>query len=154
MQKFFFHAILLHLLILPTLINTELNNFGISINMPMNKNDHTIFTQRISEEMAQGKSLHLSGSHSKILKIQDILTFIACVDRYFNFLLDSSNQDQEAFKLVEISLIDIARARKMLRPQDVTADEEFDLRKAIDTLTAKVNAYKHTDNIDPEMYTN
>ncbi len=40
----------------------------------------------------------------------------------------------------------------MLRPQDVNADDEYDLRLALRKLTTQINGYTHTDNIEPDEY--
>ena len=131
---------------------TTLNNFGISDIFPTKSDDNATFDQRIAEEMLDGQQLNIHGRHVTNLKIQNILDFIPRLEAYFQSLLNTQNHDAQNFKLAQLALVDIAKAKKMLRPQDVSADNEHDLRLALQAITTKINAYTHSDNVEPESY--
>jgi hypothetical protein len=129
-----------------------LNNFGISDIFPTKSDDNNTFDQRIQEEMLGGKQLNIHGRHVTNLKLQDILNFIQKIDAYFEHLLNTQNHNPHDFKIAQLALIDVQKAKKMLRPQDVSADDEYDLRVALGAITTKINGYFHDDNVEPEDY--
>ena len=131
---------------------STLNSFGISDIFPTKSDDNTIFDQRISEEMLAGKQLMIHGRHVTNLSLQDILNFIPKLDAYFENLLNTQNHNPQDLQLAQLAIIDIQKAKKMLRPQDVSADDEHDLRIALRAITTKINGYTHTDNVEQDEY--
>lgn len=144
----------LHVIILTLSIFTthqtlpKLNSFGISDIVPTKSDDNDIFDLRIAEEMLQGQLLDISGRHVTNLKLQQILNFIPKIDAYFENLLNTHNHNRQDFHLAQLAIIDVQKAKKMLRPQDVSADDEHDLRLALGALTTKINNYYHADEIE------
>jgi hypothetical protein len=132
----------------------KLNSFGISDILPTKSDDNHIFDLRIEEEMLEGRSLDISGRHVTNLKLQQILDFIPKIDAYFENLLNTHNKNQHDFHLAQLAIIDVQKAKKMLRPQDVSADDEHDLRLALGRLTTKINNYSHTDEIESYPHNN
>ncbi len=126
----------------------KLNSFGISDILPTKADDNDIFDLRIEEEMLNGQLLDISGRHVTDLTLQQILDFIPKIDAYFENLLNTHNHNQQDFHLAQLAIIDVQKAKKMLRPQDVSADDEHDLRLALGALTTKINNYYHTDEIE------
>ena len=86
------------------------------------------------------------------MTLQEILHFIAKLQAYFENLLNTQNHDPQALQIAELAIIDIQKAKKMLRPQDVTAEDEHDLRRALQAIMDKINGYSHTDNIEQDQY--
>jgi len=84
--------------------------------------------------------------------LQQILDFIPKLEAYFQHLLNTQNHDPKAFKMAQLAIRDIEKAKKMLRPQDVSADDEQDLRAALAAIKTKINNYKHDDEVEPEDY--
>ena len=128
-----------------------LNNFGISDIVPTKSDDNQVFDQRINEEMAHG-NLILSGRHTQSFTLQDILDFIPRIEKYFQHLLDTHNKNPEALRLVRLAIIDVQKAKKMLRSNKVTPEEEHKLRLMFDPIKVKINAYQHTDNVEASSY--
>ncbi|MBV8660589.1 MAG: hypothetical protein JO129_00370 [Candidatus Dependentiae bacterium] len=129
----------------------ELNEFGISNIFPTHTDDNDAFDQRIQEEM-MNNNLQISGRHTESLTLQNILDFIPKIDVYFENLLDTNNQNPDDFKLAELAVRDVEKAKKMLKPQDVTPADEHDLRIALNRINTKINAYDHTDAIEASSY--
>jgi len=130
----------------------KLNNFGISDIFPTKSDDNKTFDLRIAEEMLGGQQLNIHGRHVTNLKVQNILDFIPKIDAYFENLLNTQNHNTHDLKIAQLAIIDVQKAKKMLRPQDVSADDEYDLRVALGAITTKINGYFHDDNIEPEDY--
>ena len=129
-----------------------LNNFGISDIFPTKSDDNAIFDQRIEEEMLHGQQLNIHGRHVTNLTLQDILDFIPKLDAYFENMLNTQDHNPHNLQIAQLAIIDIQKAKKMLRPQDVSADDEHDLRLALGAIMTKIDAYTHTDNVEPEVY--
>jgi len=133
-------------------ITPTLNSFGVSDIFPTKSDDNDTFDLRIAEEMLGGQQLNIKGRHVTNLKLQDILNFIPRIDAYFENLLNTQNHNPHDFKIAQLAIIDVQKAKKMLRPQDVSADDEHDLRLALGAITTKINGYFHDDNVEPEDY--
>lgn len=134
-------------------VSAKLNNFGISDIIPSHADDNNAFDLRISEELTNGKPLEFHGRHTTSFTLSDILKFIPQIDACFqNFLNHADNQDPNDFELIRLAIIDVEKAKKMLSPQDVTSDDEHDLRYLFDPIKTEVNAYKHTDNVEGSSY--
>jgi hypothetical protein len=130
----------------------ELNQFGISDIIPTVNDDNATFDQRIQEEMID-TNLEISGRHTESLTLQNILDFIPKIDACFqNFLNNPDNQNPNDLELIKLAIIDVEKAKKMLKPQDVTPEDEHDLRILFNPIKTKVNAYDHTDNIEASSY--
>ena len=56
------------------------------------------------------------------------------------------------FELIKLAIIDVEKANKILRRQDVTAEDEHVLRDLFNPIKTKINASKHTDNIEGSSY--
>jgi hypothetical protein len=132
-------------------IFAELNEFGISNIVPSHADDNTIFDQRISEEMTND-GLKLSSRHTNSLTSQSILYFIAHIKAYFNNLLNTNDKSPDDLELAKLAIIDVEKAKKMLKPQDITPQEAHDVRNAFNSIKTKINAYTHTDNIEGSSY--
>ena len=134
-------------------LNAKLNQFGISDLIPSHADDNKIFDQRISEELLNGKSIKFRARRTTNFTIQDILQFIPRIDAYFQYYLNStSNRNPNDFELIKLAIIDVEKAKKMLRRQDVTAEDEHVLRDLFNPIKTKINGYKHTDNIEGSSY--
>ena len=134
-------------------ISATLNTFGISDVIPSHADDNDTFDVRISEELTNGNSLELHGRHTTSFTLKDILKFIPQINACFqNFLNHADNRDPNDFELIRLAIIDVEKAKKMLRPQDVTNDDEHDLRYLFDPIKTEINAYKHTDNVEGSSY--
>lgn len=53
---------------------------------------------------------------------------------------------------IKLAIIDVEKAKKMLKSQDVTPYQEHLLRAALGSIKTKVNAYSHTDAIEGSSY--
>ncbi len=130
----------------------ELNQFGISDIVPTHADDNNTFDQRIGEEMTDG-NLTLKARRTESFTVQDILKFIQKINNDFeNFLNNPDNQDPDALEDIKLAIIDVEKAKKMLRSQDVTPYQEHLLRAALGSINTKVNAYNHTDAIEGSSY--
>ena len=129
----------------------ELNEFGISDIFPTHADDNDAFDQRIQEEMIN-TNLQISGRHTESLTLQNILNFIPKINTYFENLLDTNNQNPDDFKLAQLAIRDVEKAKKMLKPQDVTPEDEHDLRLALNSIAVKINAHTHSDNVESSSY--
>lgn len=133
-------------------ISAELNEFGISDIIPTHADDNATFDQRISEELANN-NLMFQGRHTESFTIQTILDFIPKIDAYFqNYLNNADNQNPNDLELIKLAIIDVEKAKKMLKPQDVTPSQEHQLRYIFDPITTEINKYDHTDNIEGSSY--
>jgi len=132
--------------------DAKLNSFGISDIFPTKSDDNATFQRRIQEEMMDGQNLNIHGRHSTNLTLQKILDFIPKLEAYFQNILNTQNHDPKAIKIAQLAIRDIQKAKKMLRPQDVSADDEQDLRVALQKIETKINAYMHDDAVEPEDY--
>ncbi len=130
----------------------KVNRFDISDIEPTHADDNAVFDQRISEEMTNN-SLTLKGRRTESFTVQDILKFIQEINANFeDFLNNPDNQDPNALEDIKLAIIDVEKAKKMLKSQDVTPYEEHLLRAALGAINTKVNAYSHTDAIEGSSY--
>jgi len=135
-------------------IAAKLNNFGISDIIPSHSDDNNTFDKRISEEMANGNALEFHhGRRTESFTIQDILRFIPNIKNYFEYYLDHpDNRDPNALELIKLAIIDVEKAKKMLKSNNVTPEQEHQLRFIFDPIKVKINEYDHTDNIEASSY--
>lgn len=133
-------------------IAAKLNNFGISNLVPSHDDDNDVFDLRIEEEMLNGKKLNIHGRHVTNLQLQDILQFIPKISIYFEHLLDTHNKNTDALNLARLAIIDVKKAKKMLRPQDVSGEDENDMRAQLWKIESRINAYFHVDNVEASSY--
>lgn len=131
----------------------KLNEFGMSDLLPSHADDNDIFDQRISEELTNRHDLQLDVRHTESFTIHDLLEFIPKIKAYFeNYLNHPDTQNPEDLELVKLAVIDVEKAKKMLKPQNITPYQAHKLRAAFNALKARVNAYLHTDKIEPSSY--
>jgi predicted glycosyl hydrolase (DUF1957 family) len=119
-------------------VYAKLNSFGISDIIPFNKSftdDNLVFLERISEEMGCKQDI----------TIEIISDFLKKVEIYFNNILDNQNNNPLAIKIAKLAIIDIEKAKKMLKPENVDADSLSQLRNNIRRLDKKINLYKAND---------
>ncbi len=124
-------------------LSATLNEFGISNIIPSHSDDNLIFDQRINEEMTNN-NLILDGRRSDNITLQNILDFIPNIKNYFEYFLNHpDNQDPNSLELIKLAIIDVEKAKKMLRPQNVTPQGEHQLRYLFNPIKVKINAYGH-----------
>jgi len=135
-------------------ISAKLNEFGISDIIPSHSDDNDTFDLRISEEMAHNIPLEFHHARrTDSFTIEDILKFIPNIQNYFEFYLDHpDNRDPQALELIKLAIIDVEKAKKMLRAKNVTPQQEHQLRFIFDPIKTKINGYDHTDNIEASSY--
>jgi len=117
---------------------SDLNEYGISTLLPP-KNvsfaaDNSIFTERIRQELGANFS------------IQDILNFIPNIEAYVEHLLNRHNHNQEMITIAQLAVIDIKKAKKMLRSNQVTSQEEHDMRLALRKIDIRVQSLTAKDD--------
>jgi hypothetical protein len=146
--------LVLSLLFLNSLhISAKLNEFGISDIIPSHSDDNKTFDQRISEEIANGQKIKFKGRRTDSFTIDDILKFIPNIQNYFEFYLNHpDSKDPQALELIKLAIIDVEKAKKMLRAKNVTPEQEHQLRFIFDPIKTKINGYDHTDNIEASSY--
>ena len=113
----------------------ELNEFGISTNVPPKKisfaADNAVFKQRITEELPNN------------FRVADILEFIKKIEQYVDHLLDTDNKNSDAIMLARLAVIDMKKAKKMLHANQVNRKEEHDLRLALIHIDKRVESLVH-----------
>ncbi|MGZ6255214.1 MAG: hypothetical protein ACXWL5_04460 [Candidatus Chromulinivorax sp.] len=118
------------------LIESKVNEFGISDIIPSNKKSskqyHQQILDRITEEM---------GSKSE-LTIDKILEFLTKIKNYFESLLNTNTNNTHNMQIARLALEDVQKAKKMLKITKVTADKEQQLRHDLKTLEAHINSYR------------
>lgn len=133
-------------------LSAELNQFGISDIIPSHADDNAVFDQRIKEEMTND-NFALDSRHTESFTIQDILQFIPKIKAYFeNYLNHADDRNPDDLEFIKLAIIDVDKAKMMLKPQDVTPQEEHNLRIAFGRLNTRINAYLHSDNIEGGSY--
>ena len=137
MKKNILKMILLIIFTIKTnLIESKVNEFGISDIIPSNKKSskqyHQQILDRITEEM---------GPKSK-LTIDTILKFLTNIKLYFENLLNTKTNNSHNMQLARLALEDVQKAKKMLKIIKVTAEKEQQLRHDLKTLEAHINSYR------------
>lgn len=133
-------------------LSAELNQFGISDIIPSHADDNVVFDQRIKEEMTND-SFALESRHTESFTIQDILRFIPRIKAAFeSYLNHADNRNPDDLEFIKLAIIDVEKAKMMLKPQDVTPQEEHELRRVFDRLNTRIRAYTHSDNIEGDSY--
>lgn len=113
-----------------TNIFADLNNFGISTIIPPQtsfSDDLVAFEQRIAEEFGDEFTL------------QTLLNFMQNIQNYYNYLLNTNNQNPIALEIAKLALIDIKKAKKRLKSNHVDAQGEHDLRVGLISLDMQIN---------------
>jgi len=113
--------------------HSSLNQFGISTRMPNTtksfKESNKVFAQRIDEEMGQS------------LNVEIIEKFIPKIQNYINYLMNQNNLSDKEKELARLAIIDIVRAKKMLRPNTVDPKELAQLRRSIEKIQQEVDSF-------------
>jgi len=137
-------------------LSAKLNKFGISDIIPTHDDDNNVFDKRINEELAHGKlSFEHKSRRTRSFTIHDILKFIPKIQACFDDLLDhADNHNPQTFEYIRLAIIDVEKAKKMLRSKDVTPHQEHDLRRIFDPIKVQVNNYKQTDEVEGSSYIN
>ncbi len=127
-------------------LQADLNQFGISdILVPLHtssQKENLAEDQRIAEEMGDGSTSNMR--HKNIVTFTNILNFIPHIEAYFQYLLNTDDQDPQDMQLVQLALKDVSKAKKFLKYTQSTPEDEHKFRDAFNPVVVEVNNYLHT----------